>query len=97
MKAEVEEKEATVAKLKAETELAMAKTHGELVDADLADDLVEIQAANAVTAAAKARVADRQVDASLLKVEARRRQNPNQRRRLQRVHKGVYETRQRQP
>lgn len=70
MKAEVEEKEMTVAKLKAETELALAKAHGEMVDADLADDLVEIQAANAVTAAAKARVADRQVDASLQKVEA---------------------------
>jgi hypothetical protein len=51
------EKEAALAKkAEAETLLIMEKARHERIDADLADDLVEIQAANAVTAAEKTRV-----------------------------------------
>lgn len=49
-------------KATAEIELIRAKAHGERVDADLADDLVDIQAANAVTGAEKTRVAAREAD-----------------------------------
>jgi len=52
-------------KLESEIALNRAKTEEVIVDTELADDLVDIQAANAATAAQKARVADRQVAASL--------------------------------
>lgn len=55
VKAEVELKEMEVAKTKAEAMLAEEKAKHENIKADLADDLVEIQAANAATAAAKTR------------------------------------------
>jgi len=60
MKAEVELAEAEVRKTLAEEKLTMAKTEHELVKTDLEDDLVEIQAANAATAASKARTSERQ-------------------------------------
>lgn len=61
--AEAEKEKAEIAKITAETELAKAKAEGEWVDAGLADDLVDIQAANAVTAAQKARSADKTSEA----------------------------------
>jgi hypothetical protein len=60
-KAEVEKAEAEVAKLVAEAKLAEAKTEHEMVKTDLEDDLVEIQAANAATAAQKTRIQAGQV------------------------------------
>lgn len=63
-KAQLEEQKLKNAKLVAERKLTEAKTVGELVDADLADDLVEIQAANAATAAEKTRVQRQQVEAN---------------------------------
>ena len=54
-----------VKKAEADTRLALAKAEHEIVDTDLADDLVEIQAANAVTGAEKARVTRRQTDVAL--------------------------------
>lgn len=70
-KATVEEKEAKVFKLKADVGLIQAKTQHEVVKTDLEDDLVEIQAANAATAAQKAIVADKQVAASLKIAESK--------------------------
>jgi hypothetical protein len=60
-KAEVEKAEAEVEKLRAETALAIEKAKHENIKADLEDDLVDIQAANAATAARKTRVAEAQV------------------------------------
>lgn len=68
LKAQVEEQEAKVAKLAAETELAKAKAFHEVIDADLEDDRIEIQAANAATGAEKARQTSRQNDINALKV-----------------------------
>lgn len=61
-KAEVEKTEAEIAKLRAEEALAIEKAKHENIKADLEDDLVEIQAANAVTAAEKTRVQRQQVE-----------------------------------
>ncbi len=60
--ATVRKEEALVKKAEAETLLILAKTEHEEVDTELADDLVDIQAANASTAAEKARVSRRQTD-----------------------------------
>ena len=70
----IAEKEAALAKKAlAETQLAMAKAQHTAIKADLEDDLVEIQAANAVTAAEKARVARSQVTASVYNNERKAR------------------------
>lgn len=55
--AEAKKEEALAQKAMADTQLALARAEHERVKSDLEDDLVEIQAANAVTAAEKARVA----------------------------------------
>ncbi len=60
-KAEVEKAEAEVRKTLAEAILAEEKARHENIKADLEDDLVDIQAANAATAARKTRVAEAQV------------------------------------
>lgn len=66
---EVQEKEATVAKLMAEAGLKKAQTHHEMIDADLEDDRLEIAAANAATGAEKARQTSRQNDIAAAKVQ----------------------------
>ena len=68
LKAQVEEQEAKVAKLQAETELAKAKAFGEMINADLEDDRLEIQAANAATGAEKVRQTARQNDINGAKI-----------------------------
>lgn len=77
VKAEVAKAEAEVAKLQADAMLAQAKTKHELVKTDLEDDLVEIQAANAATAAQKTRVQAGQVQAQFQRnqVEAQKAKN----------------------
>lgn len=60
-KAELEKVIAEAKKVAADAELSKAKTFHELVKADLEDDLVEIQAANAAIGAQKAHVAAAQV------------------------------------
>jgi len=62
LKAQVEEQEAKVAKLQAEAKLAEAKAFGEMINAELEDDRLEIAAANAATGAEKARQTARQND-----------------------------------
>jgi hypothetical protein len=62
-------KEAALAeKAAADTQLALAKAEHEKVDTDLADDIVEISAANAVTGAEKIRAQDRQTAVAATKV-----------------------------
>ena len=57
----VAEKEAALAqKALADTQLALEKARHERIEADLEDDLVDIQAANAATAAQKTRVQEQQ-------------------------------------
>jgi hypothetical protein len=60
--AEAKKEAAMAAKAEAEVRLIIEKTRHERIDADLEDERVEIQAANAVTAAEKARVARVQTD-----------------------------------
>jgi hypothetical protein len=55
-------------KLESEMGLLDAKTEHEIVKTDLEDDLVEIQAANAATGAAKVRIASNQNQVALAKV-----------------------------
>jgi hypothetical protein len=63
-------KEAALAeKAAADAKLALAKAEHEKVDTELADDLVEIQAANAVTGAEKVRAQDRQTAVANKKVD----------------------------
>ena len=57
---QVEKEKAEVELLKAQTMLALEKAKHEAIEADLEDDMVEIQAANAASAAQKARMADNQ-------------------------------------
>ena len=68
--AEVEKTEAEVRKIRADEELAKAKAFHEMVDADLEDDRLEIQAVNATTGAEKVRQTSRQNDINVMKVHA---------------------------
>lgn len=68
MQLEVAEKEAVVAKLRAEAGLKEAQTYHEMIDAELEDDRMEIAAANAATGAEKARQTARQNDIAAAKV-----------------------------
>ncbi len=72
MQLEVAEKEAVVAKLRAEAGLKEAQTYHEIVDAELEDDRLEIAAANAATGAEKARQTAIQNKVALAKVEVDR-------------------------
>ncbi len=74
LSAEVAEQEAKAAKAAAEAELAKAKTHHTLIQADLEDDKVEIAAANAATGAEKARVTREQnrIAAEKVRVEEKK-------------------------
>jgi hypothetical protein len=60
MQAEVMKAEAEAQRAAAEAERALAQAHHTMVKADLEDDMIEIQAANAATAAQKARAATSQ-------------------------------------
>jgi hypothetical protein len=64
------EAESKAALAKAQADLATAKTAHEYIKADLADDVVHIQAANAATGAEQARVSRAQVQVSAAKVAA---------------------------
>ena len=64
-RAEIRKVAAEAALKEAETELAKAQTEHTLVKSDLEDDKVEIQAANAVTAVERTKVAREQVAASM--------------------------------
>jgi hypothetical protein len=66
--ADTMQKEAEAALSKAQADLAQAKTAHEYIKADLADDVVHIQAANAATSAEQARVSRAQVQVSAAKV-----------------------------
>lgn len=57
-------------KLESEMALLAAKTEHELVKSDLEDDMVEIQAANAATGAAKARMANDQNQVAMRRIDA---------------------------
>lgn len=57
---QLEKEKAEIELLKAQTMLAIEKAKHEAIEADLEDDMIDIQAANAATAAQKARMADNQ-------------------------------------
>jgi len=64
-------KEAALAsQAEANTQLLLEKARHERIEADLEDDLVEIQAANAVTGAEKVRAQDRQTDVARMAARA---------------------------
>lgn len=72
--AELQELQAKVEKAKAEAELARARAYHEVVEAELEDDQIAIQAANAATGAEKARqsAGANQVNMAKVAVEARK-------------------------
>lgn len=77
--AKVSKEEAQARKFAAEAELALARAEHERVEADLEDDLVEIQAANASTAAEKARVQRLQTEVAAERNEVEAMKARNQR------------------